>query len=126
MQTSDPRHEWYELDVSAPTEKGNGARPKISRARTLLSVALCAMASYMAGGVIAADSVPAPAGVTIPDQPEDAAFVMSWLDDEDDGYRDYTVDTDADDVDDVPETDADIDSDRIAQLAEQYIADHTP
>ena len=122
MQTSDPRHEWYELDVSAPT--GNGAKPKISRVRTLLSVALCVMASYMAGGVIAADSASAPAGVTIPDQPQEATFVMSWYDDEDhdDGCRDYTVETEA------PETDADTDagSDRIAKLAEQYIADHTP
>ena len=82
MQSSDPRGEWYEQTGRRRAErKSPKKRGGVDAARAILSVALCAAASYMAGGVISADSARDGISGSIPmATPDEASFVMSYID----------------------------------------------
>lgn len=118
------RREWYEGAAdTAPVNSGGSMPTRRSVVTTLSSIALCVMASVMAGAVIdggalAADDVtpPSAAGDAIK---EDAAFVMSWVYDDENDAGGEAEDSDAADE---PGGDAE----RIRELADAYIAAHMP
>ena len=102
MQMPNDKCEFYE-PIYLPGAHGG----RFARTRAVASILLCAMASYMAGSVIAADTTQAEASSAI----EEAAYVMSYIED---GVHD-SEDT----------AEAGSEQSRIRELAEEYIREHT-
>ena len=103
MQLPNDKPDFYET-VYVPRGGMKNARKRYVNVRAAASVLLCAAASYMAGGVIAADTTTVESGADA----FEASYVMSYVDD----YETY-VETDA--ADDM----------RIRELADEYISEHT-
>ena len=122
------KDEWYRgvEDTVKPSAGSAGAGlGRRGFMTTLASLALCAAASYMAGGIIgngalAADVMtPMDGGVSsLSPSEEDAAFVMSWV--FDDAGTDGEDTDGAETVDEQDEHDA-----HIRELAEAYIEERT-
>ena len=104
MQTPNDKREFYD-PIYVPGARSSDTR--FARTRAVASVLLFAMASYMAGSVIAADTTQAEASSAI----EEAAYVMSYIED---GVQD-----------DADTAEVGAEQSRIRELAEEYIREHT-
>ena len=140
------KEEWYEnlSDVPKPSGTADSCAGTVKLARrgvvtTLASLALCVAASYMAGGIIGGGTLAADAAISglpsasAPMKPSDAdaSYVMSWVyDDGMGGGRDDTDDSDGGDDSTGEEVKdggtANEHDEHISELANAYIAAHTP